>query len=81
MSGREVSIRSLTTILLPQLMSPFDPDMAAFLHSEMRKNGVRLALGRAVAGFETRDGGVDVLLKDEAPLHADMVVLAIGVTP
>lgn len=26
-------------------------------------------------------GGVDVLLTDEATLHADMLVLAIGVTP
>ena len=64
-----------------QLMNPFDPDMAAFIHSEMRKHGVRLALGRTVEGFEEKGGGVDVLLKDEAPLHADMVVLAIGVTP
>lgn len=64
-----------------QLMNPFDPDMAAFIHSEMRAHGVKLALGRTVEGFEERDGGVDVLLKDGAPLHADMVVLAIGVTP
>ena len=64
-----------------QLMNPFDPDMAAFIHGEMRKHGVKLALGHTVEGFEERDGGVDVLLKDEAPLHADMVVLAIGVTP
>ena len=64
-----------------QLMNPFDPDMAAFLHSEVRANGVKLALGRTVEGFEEKDGGVDVLLKDGAPLHADMVVLAIGVTP
>ncbi len=64
-----------------QLMNPFDPDMAAFIHSEMRSHGVKLALGHTVEGFEERDGGVDVLLKDEAPLHADMVVLAIGVTP
>ena len=64
-----------------QLMNPFDPDMAAFIHNEMRRNGVKLALGHTVEGFEERDGGVDVLLKDETPLHADMVVLAIGVTP
>jgi NADPH-dependent 2,4-dienoyl-CoA reductase/sulfur reductase-like enzyme/rhodanese-related sulfurtransferase len=64
-----------------QLMNPFDPDMAAFLHSEVRRHGVKLALGRTVEGFRERDGGVDVLLKDESPLHADMVVLAIGVTP
>ena len=64
-----------------QLMSPFDPDMAAFIHAQMRKNGVKLALGRTVEGFEENNGGVDVLLANEAPLHADMVVLAIGVTP
>ena len=64
-----------------QLMNPFDPDMAAFIHSEVRANGVKLALGYTVEGFQERDGGVDVLLKDNAPLHADMVVLAIGVTP
>ena len=64
-----------------QLMNPFDPDMAAFIHSETRRHGVKLALGRTVAGFAERDGGVDVLLEDAPALHADMVVLAIGVTP
>ena len=64
-----------------QLMNPFDPDMAAFLHAEMRKHGIHLAMGYTVEGFEGKDGGVDVLLKDAAPIHADMVILAIGVTP
>ena len=64
-----------------QLMNPFDADMAAFIHGEMRRNGVKLALGYTVEGFAERDGGVDVLLKDAQPLHADIVVLAIGVTP
>lgn len=64
-----------------QLMNPFDADMASFIHSEMRKHGVKLALGHTVEGFEENDGGIDILLKDEMPLHADMVVLAIGVTP
>ena len=64
-----------------QLMNPFDADMASFIHSEMRKHGIKLALGHTVEGFEENGDGVDVLLKDEKPLHADMVVLAIGVTP
>jgi len=64
-----------------QLMNPFDPDMASFIHSEVRKHGVKLMLGHTVEGFAEQDGGVNVLLKDFAPLHADMVVLAIGVTP
>ena len=64
-----------------QLMNPFDADMAAFIHAEMRKHGINLALGYSVEGFAQRDSGVDVLLKDNTPLHADMVVLAIGVSP
>lgn len=64
-----------------QLMNPFDADMAAFIHAEMIRHGVKLALGHTVEGFEENEGGVDVLLKDEQPIHADMVVLAIGVTP
>ena len=65
-----------------QVMNPFDPEMAAFLHAKLREKGVALRLGRTVEGFQdTEHGGVRVLLKDEAPLEADMVVLAIGVTP
>lgn len=64
-----------------QLMNPFDGDMASFIHNEVRRHGIRLALGHTVEGFEEKNGGVDILLKDEAALHADMVILAIGVTP
>ena len=75
--GMEVSIVQRPR----QLMNPFDPDMAAFIHGEVRRHGIRLALGHTVEGFQEKDGGMDVLLKDAAPLHADLVVLAIGVTP
>ena len=64
-----------------QLMNPFDADMASFIHSEVRKHGVKLALGYSVEGFAEKDNGVEVLLKDQPSIHADMVVLAIGVTP
>ena len=78
---RELGLEVTIVEQLNQLMSPFDPDMAAFLHNEARRHGVKLALGRAVAGFEAREAGVDVQLKDGSPLHADLVALAIGVTP
>ncbi len=72
----------VTVVQRPKhLMSPFDSDMAAFIHAEMRRHGVKLALGHTVEGFEEKDGGVDVLLAGERPLHADMVILAIGVAP
>ncbi len=64
-----------------QLMTPFDADMASFIHNEMRRHGVKLALGHTVEGFEEKGDGVDVLLQEEPSLHADMVVLAIGVVP
>ena len=64
-----------------QLMNPFDADMASFIHSEVRKHGVKLALGYSVEGFAEKDDGVEVLLKDQPSIHADMVVLAIGVAP
>ncbi len=64
-----------------QLMAPFDYDMASFIHAEVRKNGVELMLGRFVEGFEDTSDGIDVKLKDAPTLHADMVILAIGVSP
>ncbi len=64
-----------------QLMAPFDGDMAAFIHAEVRKNSVDLMLGRLVEGFTDTDGGIDVRLKDAPALPADMVILAIGVSP
>lgn len=64
-----------------QLMNPFDADMAALIHAEMRRHGVQLALGSTVEGFASTNRGVEVLRKDEPSLQADMVVLAIGGTP
>jgi len=78
---RELGIE-VTIIQRPkQLMNPLDPDMAAFVHGEMRRNGVLLKLGSTVEGFETDEEGMKVLLKDEEPLTADFVALAIGVSP
>ncbi len=64
-----------------QLMAPFDSDIAAFIHAEVRKNGVNLKLSHMVAGFADTENGIDVNLKDADTLHADMVVMAIGVAP
>ena len=63
-----------------QLLSPFDSDMAAFIHSEIRKNGVNLLLGSAVEAFSESENGIDILLKG-GKIHADMAALAIGVSP
>ena len=78
---RELGL-DVTVVQRPkQLLNPLDADMAAFLHAQLRQKGVKLMLGRTVEGFAADGDRVNVLIKDEAPLTADMVVLAIGVTP
>ena len=72
----------VTVIQRPrQLLNPFDPDMAAFVHAKLRSRGIRLMLGSSVEGFRRKGNGVEVLLKDEVPAAADMAVMAVGVTP
>lgn len=64
-----------------QLMNTLDYDMAAFVHSKLRSNGIDLKLGADVVGFEETETGLYILLKDDQLIPADMVLLAIGVSP
>jgi len=71
---------------LPQVMSPFDADMAAYLHEELHKHGVKLYLSDPVASFEEPKQGEKceasvVVLKSGARLPADIVILGLGVKP
>ncbi|GGH41940.1 CoA-disulfide reductase [Paenibacillus silvae] len=64
-----------------QLLTPFDPELAAALAQEMQQHGVHLLFSQRVQGFRTLDQGIGVELSDGLVLSADMVILAIGVTP
>ena len=71
---------------LPQVMAPLDPEMAAWLHAEMKTNGVTLHLGDSVAAFEAPKSGETarasvVVLKSGKRIEADIVVLGLGVRP
>lgn len=73
---------SVTIVQRPkQLLAPLDADMASFVHAEMRRHGVALRLGETVTGFRQNGDSVLTLLEESEPLHSDMVLLAIGVTP
>lgn len=65
----------------PQLMAPFDGDMAAFIHAQMRCKGVKLVLGSLVDGFKEEGDKLSVLIKGGDAIACDMAVLAIGVSP
>lgn len=78
---RELGMSVTLVEAAQQLMSPFDSDMAAFIHAEIRKNGIQLMLNTMVEGFADTESGIDVKLKSKDTLNADMVVMAIGVAP
>jgi NADPH-dependent 2,4-dienoyl-CoA reductase/sulfur reductase-like enzyme/rhodanese-related sulfurtransferase len=71
---------------MPQVMTPLDPEMAAWLHAEFKANGVALLLGDAVSAFEPPKPGETarasvVVLKSGKRIEADCVVLGLGVRP
>jgi NADPH-dependent 2,4-dienoyl-CoA reductase/sulfur reductase-like enzyme/rhodanese-related sulfurtransferase len=67
--------------LLPQVMPPLDPEMAAPIHEELTTNGVQLHLGDSVTGFADVGGRVRATLKSGTALETDLVMLAVGVRP
>jgi NADPH-dependent 2,4-dienoyl-CoA reductase/sulfur reductase-like enzyme/rhodanese-related sulfurtransferase len=68
--------------MLDQVMPPLDPECARLVERHLEKNGVRLALGDAVAGFkQAANGSLEVETKSGKMYPADIVILAIGVRP
>jgi NADPH-dependent 2,4-dienoyl-CoA reductase/sulfur reductase-like enzyme/rhodanese-related sulfurtransferase len=71
---------------MPQVMMPLDPEMAAWLHQELRANGAALHLNDPVAAFESPQSSESalasiVVLKSGKRIEADLVVLGLGVRP
>jgi NADPH-dependent 2,4-dienoyl-CoA reductase/sulfur reductase-like enzyme/rhodanese-related sulfurtransferase len=72
--------RGISTALveaLDQVLAPLDPEMATFVHAEIRKNGVDLYLGSGVSEITSNR----VKLSNGTEIDADLVIAAIGVKP
>ena len=73
---------SITVVeMLNQVMPPLDPEMARPVQEHLEKHGVKVALGNAVAGFESRNRQILVNTKSGARHPGDLVILAMGVRP
>ena len=70
----------VTIIQLLDHVSNLSRDMAAFIHKELRENGIDLHLEEGVKAFEETGSGISVIT-DKGSYEADFAVLAIGVRP
>jgi NADPH-dependent 2,4-dienoyl-CoA reductase/sulfur reductase-like enzyme/rhodanese-related sulfurtransferase len=71
---------------LPQVMAPFDEEMAEWLHQELGSHNVNLHLSDPVDRFDApreseKATASVVVLKSGVRLPADLVILALGVRP
>jgi NADPH-dependent 2,4-dienoyl-CoA reductase/sulfur reductase-like enzyme/rhodanese-related sulfurtransferase len=64
-----------------QVLSQLDEDIVSFVHSHLKSKGVKLVLGNGVKSFESSVNDITVYLENNSSIKADIVLLAIGVTP
>ncbi|MFO7868431.1 MAG: FAD-dependent oxidoreductase [Bacteroidales bacterium] len=67
--------------MAPQVLPPIDFSVACALHQHLNEKGVNLYLQETVVGFKKTQSGVDVSFKSGKTIHADIVILSIGVRP
>ena len=76
--------RGLNTHLIelsPQILPPWDPEMAAPLAAHLASHGLKVMLGSSAETIEPHSDGLLVTLTDGVQLPADLVVVSIGVRP
>lgn len=66
----------------PHVLTPLDPENSTIVETLLKRNGIKLAMGDAVTGFEkAENGSISVQTKSGKIYPADIVILAIGVRP
>ncbi|MHC6178875.1 CoA-disulfide reductase [Clostridium sp. JNZ X4-2] len=65
----------------PHILTPFDSDMAVMAEKELEENGINLILNDGVKSFKDSEHNIEAILNSNIKITADLVVLAIGVSP
>lgn len=66
-----------------QILAPFDPEMAEYLHAEIKNKGIELILNDALGEIiSNSEGKVQACItKSGKKIEADLVIMGIGVKP
>lgn len=74
----QTSSRNVTLVeFAPQILTPFDYDLVQILHKELMDNGVHLVVNDGLQSISK----TSITLQSNRIIDADIVILAIGVTP
>ncbi len=65
----------------PQILPPFDPEMAELVCRELRKHGIELHLNAPLKGIVEGEGLVGQVTAGASTISADLVILGLGVRP
>lgn len=76
---RGVAVRLIEA--MDHVLAPFDIEMAAIVHKELKAHGVALTLSQKVTALEAAGDSVRIALDDGSAFETDMVVSAVGVRP
>ena len=74
-------IRTTVVELQDQVLPPLDREMTSPIAEQLRRHGVTLKLGTSAEAFEPSADGLTVVLKSGDRLHAQLVLLGVGVKP
>ncbi|AHB35988.1 FAD-dependent oxidoreductase [Spiroplasma apis] len=77
-AGKEVSLVDIENRIMPVY---YDSEFTENIESEMRNQGVNLALNQKVVKFVGTNGKVNKVITDKGEIEVDYVVFSVGVKP
>lgn len=63
------------------VMNTLDYDMATQVHAKLRMEGITIITGCNVTRLEENGNAIDTYIDNKCPVTADMVIMAVGVSP
>lgn len=78
---QHIGINTTLIEAAPNILAPFDSEMANFLEVELVLNKINLMTNKKVVEFEEKNKKIIINLEDGEKVESDIVILSIGVVP